>query len=141
MKLATLLLALILTGCAANPETGRTELTEGGKVALIQVATIGVDRYFRENPRHEEKAGRIRAVLTELQNSDEVTTVAGLKFLLQQRIDKLDDPYDRQDLTNLLNTLTPLLAQYVGSGELDSTARFKLKEFIGYVVTALPRPV
>lgn len=124
---------LLLSGCATNGG-----LTDGGKAALREVAAIGVARYARESA-DPAKLERIRATLSDLQQLPDITTVDGLRELVQARIDaQVGDPYDRQDLTRLLNIVAPLLTDYVGSGQLAPDAVVKVREFLGYLADALP---
>lgn len=142
MKPLALIVALGLTlaaGCVANPDTGRAELTEGGKAALREVAAIGISRYVRETS-NPERIERIRSTLADLQALPDITTVDGLRAVVQARIDGLSDPYDRQDFTHLLNILAPLLSDYVGSGQLAPEAVVRVRDFLAYLAAALPLP-
>lgn len=128
----------LLSACTTNPD-GSRELTATGKVALQEVASIVVSRHFRESPRAAEHAQEIRTLLTELAQLPDVTTVAALRQVVQLRIDeRVSDPYDRQDYTRLLNILSAVLSDYVGSGQLDAGARVKVTEFLSYVAAAIP---
>lgn len=130
--------AIALSGCATNPD-GSRELTETGKVALKEVAGIVVSRHFRESPRAAEHAQEIRTVLAELAELPDVTTVAALRQVVQLRIDeRVSDPYDREDYSHLLNILSAVLSDYVGTGQLDAGARVKVRDFLGYVAAAIP---
>lgn len=132
------LAALALTGCKTNPGTGEQELTEGGKAALRETAALIVERHFREHP--STKVERVRAVLVELQQLPDITTVDNLRASLQTRIDKLEDPYDRSDFTRMLNILAPLLKDSIGSGELAPHAVIEVRDFLAYLAAALPPP-
>lgn len=132
------LLLTALTACATNPD-GSRQLTETGKVALQEVASIVIERHLRESPKAAEHAEKIRAVLTNIAQLPDVTTVSGLRQIVQARIDeRVTDSYDRQDYTRLLNILSAVLNDYVGSGQLDAGARVKVTEFLGYVAAAIP---
>lgn len=135
---ALAVLALGLQACATNPD-GSRELTATGKVALQEVAAIVVSRHFRESPRAAEHAQKIRDLLTDIAQLPDVTTVAGLRQVVQARInERVSDPYDKEDYTRLLNILSAVLSDYVGSGQLDASARVKVTEFLGYVAAAIP---
>lgn len=136
-KLLVLPVLLILSACATNPD-GSRDLTNTGKVALQEVAAIAVSRHIRESPRAAERAQKIRAVLAEIQDMPDVTTVAGLRQVVQARIDALSDPFDRQDFTRLLNILSAVLLDYVGDGQLDAKAVVRVKDFLEYVAAAIP---
>lgn len=132
------LATLLLSACATNPD-GSRELTATSKIALQEVAAIVVSRHFRESPRAAEHAQKIRAVLTDIAQLPDVTTVAGLRQIVQARIDeRVTDQYDREDYTRLLNILSAVLSDYVGSGQLDAQARVKVTEFLGDVAAAIP---
>ena len=136
--IAALASCAALSGCATNPD-GSRELTATGKVALQEVAAIVVSRHLRESPRAAEHAQKIRAVLTDIAQLPDVTTVTGLRQIVQARIDeRVTDTYDREDYTRLLNILSAVLNDYVGSGQLDAGARVKVTEFLGYVAAAIP---
>jgi hypothetical protein len=130
--------ALMLAGCVTNPD-GSQQLSEGGKAALREVAVIGVARFVRENA-DSAKVEKLRTALLELQQLPDITTVAGLRELVQARIDTLDDPYDRQDFGRLLNILAPLLEEYVGSGQLAPDGVVAVHDFLRYLADALPPP-
>ncbi len=133
------LLLVLLAGCVTNPD-GSQQLTEGGKAALREVAAIGVSRFVRENA-DSAKVEKIRAALLELQQLPDITTVDGLRALVQARIDtRVSDPYDRQDFTRLLNILAPLLEDYVGSGQLAPDGVVQVRDFLAYIADALPPP-
>lgn len=137
MKFALIALAaLILSACTTNPNIGEQQLTEGGKAALRETAALIVERHFREHP--STKVERVRAVLVELQQLPDITTVDNLRASLQTRIDKLDDPYDRSDFTHMLNILAPLLKDYIGSGQLAPDAVVQVRDFLAYLAAALP---
>lgn len=124
---------MLLAGCASNGS-----LSAGEKAALREVAAIGVSRYVRENA-DSDRVEHIRAVLVELQQLPDITTVDGLRALVQVRIDsQVSDPWDRQDLTRLLNVLAPLLTDYVGSGQLAPDAVVEVRDFLAYLAAALP---
>ena len=131
--IAVLALSLVLSGCATNGG-----LSEGGKAALREVAVIGMNRYLREHA-DTAKVERIRTVLLELQALPDITTVDGLKAAVQLRIDpKVGDPQERQEFTSLLQILSPLLEQYVGKGDLAPEQVVKVRDFLAYLVAALP---
>lgn len=69
--------AIALAGCASNGS-----LSAGEKAALREVAAIGVERYVRENA-DSARVEQIRAVLVELQQLPDITTVDGLRALVQ----------------------------------------------------------
>ena len=138
VKTLSLISLLLLAGCVTNPD-GSQELTEGGKAALREVAAIGVSRFVRENA-DSARVEKIRAALLELQQLPDITTVAGLRELVQARIDTLSDPYDRQDFGRLLNVLAPLLEEYVGSGQLAPDGVVRVRDFLSYLADALPPP-
>lgn len=127
-----------LSGCVTNRATGKQELTATGKVALQEIAGLAIERGVRNSPRAAEISARIRKVAVELQGMTEEVTVAELKARLQKRINKLEDPYDRSDLTRVLNIASALITDYVGQGKLDSAAMVKVNEYVGYLVAALP---
>lgn len=129
---------LLLVGCVTNPD-GSQQLSEGGKAALREVAVIGVARFVRENA-DSAKVEKLRTALLELQQLPDITTVSGLRELVQARIDTLDDPYDRQDFGRLLNILAPLLEEYVGSGQLAPDGVVRVRDFLAYLADALPPP-
>lgn len=129
---------LLLAGCVTNPD-GSQQLTEGGKAALREVAVTGVARFVRENA-DSAKVEKLRSALLELQQLPDITTVGGLRELVQTRIATLSDPYDRQDFTRLLNILAPLLEDYVGSGQLAPDGVVRVRDFLAYVADALPPP-
>lgn len=78
-------------------------------------------------------------MLTDIAQLPDVTTVAGLRQIVQARIDeRVSDPYDQQDYTRLLNILSAVLSDYVGSEQLDAGARVKVTEFLGNLAAAIP---
>lgn len=130
---------LNFSGCAIDPATGERELTEGGKTALREVAAIAVSRHVRESPVAAARVDQIRETLRELQSLPDITSVDGLRAIVQARIDtKISDPWDRHDLTRLLNIVEPLLIEYVGVGRLDAGAVVKVKDFLAHLEHALP---
>lgn len=135
-KLIVLPTLLILSACTTNPNTGEQRLTEGGKAALRETAALIVERHFREYP--STKVKHVRAVLLELQQLPDITTVDNLKASLQTRIDRLEDPHDRSDFTHMLNILAPLLKDYIGFGQLAPDAVVQVRDFLAYLAAALP---
>jgi hypothetical protein len=129
---------VMLAGCVTTPDGGR-QLTATGKVALQEVAAIGINRWVRESPGAAEKVEKVRVVLVELQALPDISTIAGLRAVVQTRIDaKVSDPLDRSDWTRLLNILSALLTDYVGDGTLDAKAVIVVRDFLGYLSAALP---
>ena len=124
----------VLSGCAST--SGGVSPT--GEVILREVAALAVSRYVRETPDIAVKAVKIRRVLAEIQETEDVTTAAKLRQALKDRIAQVEDPFDRSDYTHLLNILSPLLDQYVGSDGLAPNAVVKVKDFVSYIASALP---
>lgn len=138
LAVAVLLLTVSLSGCVTNPNTGRTELTEGGKEALKQV-TITAGRRVVEERFSQAKIERVRSTLLELQDVPDVTTVDALVATIQARIEtKVTDPRDRRDFTDLTNILAPLVKEQVGAGDLAPDAVIRLRDFLGDLARALP---
>jgi hypothetical protein len=134
MRLILVAAALaVLSGCAST-----SGLSPTGEAVLRELAAIGVARHFREYPGASMKAEKIRAVLVELQETEDITTVGALRLALEARIAKVSDPFDQADYTRLLNVLSPLLEQYVGNGTLAPDAVIKVRDFLGYVASAIP---
>ncbi len=128
----------ILAGCASQPG-GTVELSNTGRVALQELSAIAVRRAVTESPRAAERAANIRAVAVRLQALTTVATVADLKTVVEQEVDRLGlNPIDRADAQSLINVLGALLLDYVGQNQLDARALVLVSEFLGMVVAALP---
>lgn len=129
---------LILAGCVTTPDGGH-QLSETGKVALQEVASIAVRRSLSTSPRAAEKAQNIREIAVRLQSITEVTSVSDLRAAVEKEVNALGlNPVDRADAQSLLNIFHALLLDYVGRNELDADALVRVNEFITMVVNALP---
>lgn len=138
MKLLIIpLLSILLAGCVTTPG-GQRELSEGGRAALREVAAIALERQIRDHGLSPERVERVRAVLVDMQQYEDITTVDALAAVVQHRIDNLSDPLDRQDFTRLVRVARPLLNEYVGAGRLDADGVVRVRDFLGDLAAALP---
>jgi len=139
--LALLVACATLAGCVTNPATGERELTESGKAALQEVAALAIARYVEQSDGGAVQVERLRSALEELEALPDLTTVDGLHALIQARIDqKVEDPFDRAQLTRLNTLIAAMLTDSVGRDLLDPAAAVRVREFLAYLAAVLPPP-
>jgi outer membrane PBP1 activator LpoA protein len=131
-KLAVLVLASFLAGCATTPTAEQQ--------ALLEVSTKIAIRHFLNDPRAAEKAGNIRVAVARVQGIlTAESTVGALTDEVRKEIDKLDlSPIQRADAHDLLTLLSVSLESRVGEGQLSNDAIVKTREFLAQVLAVLP---
>lgn len=131
-KLAVLVLASFLAGCATTPTAEQQ--------AIVDVSARIAIRHFLDDSRKLEKARNIRAVIFKIEDrlSTELT-VGTLVAQATKEIDKLDiKQIEKDDAKDLLGLLAVSLESRVGSGQLSNDAIVKTREFLAQVLAVLP---
>jgi len=131
-KLAVLILAAVLAGCATTPTAEQQ--------ALIDVSTRIAIRHFLDDPRAAEKAGNIRVVVARLHGIlTAESTVGALAAEVQKEIDKLGlTPIQAADAKDLVTLLAVSLESRIGSGQLNEDALVKTRDFLAQLLSVLP---
>jgi hypothetical protein len=135
----TFALLASVSGCATNPSTGKQELTPAGKLALQETAAMAARRYVREHPDADKRIQNIREVALKLQTATSYSTLADLKVLAIEEINKrVSNEYDRLDAISLVNMFEIVLGEQVGNADLQPEALVQINEFLSMLVAALP---
>lgn len=136
IKISSLILALLLAGCA----TTGGGLSPEGQAALDVSVRIAVRHAVADSPRALEKAQHIRQVVARLQTVlTAESTLAALTAEISTEVDKLGlSPLDRADAQDLLTLLSVALESRLGPDQLQSAGLVKVSAFLDLVLAALP---
>lgn len=133
--------AAILAGCAANPDTGRRELTPVGRVALQEGLSIAVRQFVGTNEKGAQRAAKIRAYAGRLYGATSYTTVTDIRKAVDAELAKASmDPLERADWQSFLNIAEAVLREQIGRDEIDSEALVRVNDYLAMIVAALPPP-
>ena len=126
-RLAALLLAFSLTGCAMLNGNSLTAST------AVQIGTIRLIQAADEPAERAEDIIVIVDLVNEQIDGDAITTVASASDAIRGFVD-FDQlgPYEQILLDSLITAVQARLLEEIGSGRLDEQSVIRLKNFLGY---------
>jgi len=126
-RLAALLLAFSLTGCAMLDGNSLTAST------AVQIGTIRLIQAADEPAERAEDIIVIVDLVNEQIDGDAITTVASASDAIRGFVD-FDQlgPYEQILLDSLITAVQARLLEEIGSGRLDEQSVIRLKNFLGY---------
>jgi len=126
-RLAALLLAFSLTGCAMLDGNSLTAST------AVQIGTIRLIQAADDPASRAEDIVVIVDLVTEQIDGSAIATVASASEAVRGFID-FDQlgPYEQILLDSLITAVQARLLEEVGSGQLDEQSVIRLKNFLGY---------
>lgn len=133
-------IAIILTGCATNPDGGK-RLTPEGQAILETSTRIAVRHYVADSPRAAERIANLREVVGMLQQlTSAETTLGALKAVVVLEIEQLHlDPLDKADAMDLLDLFAVALEARLGQDPpLQAAGLVTVNEFLSLVLAAIP---
>jgi outer membrane lipoprotein SlyB len=126
-RLAALLLAFSLTGCAMLDGNSLTAST------AVQIGTIRLIQAADDPAERAEDIIVIVDLVNEQIDGDAITTVSSAGDAVRGFIDYSQlGPYEQILLDSLISAVQARLLEEVGSGELDEQSVIRVKNFLSY---------